>query len=213
MENEIIEKNIGLIKSCISRFPYRISDYDDLFQAGCLGLTKASIKFDESRGTKFSSYAVPYILGEIKDFFDKNSKIKVSKIIKRNYRAIKSEKENFIKIHNREPSLNEISENLKISVEDILEALEYSQPILSTDNDTRLDLSFEESHEKDISEKVDVQAAIRSLNNVERQIVNMRFFKLKTQSDSAKALGMTQVQISRKEKKILKELRKKLLTF
>lgn len=210
MNNKIVENNIGLVKSCISRFSYHISDYDDLFQAGCLGLTKASIRFDNMRGTKFSSYAVPYILGEIKNFFDKNGKVKVSKITKKNYRLIQNKKEEFIKTYNREPSLKEISEILNISIEEILEALEYSKPILSTDEDNNLNSSFEESHEKNVSDKIDVQKAIKSLNEIERKIINMRFFKLKTQSDSAKILGMTQVQISRKEKKILKILREKL---
>ena len=210
MNNKIVENNIGLVKSCISRFSYHISDYDDIFQAGCLGLTKASIRFDNMRGTKFSSYAVPYILGEIKNFFDKNGKVKVSKITKKNYRLIQNKKEEFIKTYNREPSLKEISEILNISIEEILEALEYSKPILSTDEDNNLNSSFEESHEKNVSDKIDVQKAIKSLNEIEQKIINMRFFKLKTQSDSAKILGMTQVQISRKEKKILKTLRTKL---
>lgn len=210
MKNKIVENNIGLVKSCISRFSYHISDYEDIFQAGCLGLTKASINFDDMRGTKFSSYAVPYILGEIKSFFEKNGKIKVSKIVKKNYRDIQREKEKFIKLNNREPSLKEISEILNISIEETLEALECSKPILSTDEDNNLNSSFEESHEKKVSEKIDVQKAIRDLGEIERKIINMRFFKLKTQSDSAKILGMTQVQISRKEKKILQILRKKL---
>ena len=210
MNNKIVENNIGLVKSCISRFSYYTSDYDDIFQAGCLGLTKAALKFDNTKGTKFSSYAVPYILGEIKTFFDKNVKIKASKVIKKNHREIQREKEKFIKIYNREPSLKEISKILNISIEEILEALEYSKPILSTDEDNNLNLSFEESHEKNVSEKIDVQEAIKSLNSTDQKIINMRFFKLKTQSDSAKILGMTQVQISRKKKKILQILRKKL---
>lgn len=210
MKNKYIEGNIGLVKSCISKFSYQYSDYDDLFQAGCLGLIKASKKFDEKRGTKFSSYAVPYILGEIKNYFYENRKIKVSKIINKNYNAIKIHKEEFIKRFNREPTLSEISENLKISIEDIVQALESSQLVQSSDENENYDLFFEESHEKDISKKIDVQSAIKSLDETEQKIVKMRFFEFKTQDYTAKELKMTQVMVSRKEKKILKNLRAKL---
>lgn len=210
MKNKYIEENIGLIKSCVSKFSYRYSDYDDLFQVGCLGLTKAFKKFDEKRGIKFSSYAVPYILGEIKNYFSENRKIKVSKIINKNYNEIKNQKEEFVKKYGREPTVSEISEMLKISIEDVVQALESSQLVESYDKDENRDILFEESHEKNVSQKVDIQNAIESLGEIERQIVKMRFFELKTQDYVAKKLKMTQVMISRKEKKILNHLRVKL---
>lgn len=125
MKSKYIEDNIGLVKSCISKFSYQHCDYDDLFQAGCLGLTKAYKKFDDKRGTKFSSYAVPYILGEIKNYFSENRKIKVSKIIKKNYSLINKHKETFIKVYNRGPTLKEISEKLGMSIEDIIQRRYY----------------------------------------------------------------------------------------
>ncbi len=210
MKNKYIEENIGLIKSCVSKFSYRYSDYDDLFQVGCLGLTKAFKKFDEKRGIKFSSYAVPYILGEIKNYFSKNRKIKVSKIINKNYNEIKNQKERFVKEYGREPTVSEISEMLKISIEDVVQALDSSQLVESYDEGKNRDILFEESHEKNVSQKVDIQDAIKSLDKIEQQIVKMRFFELKTQDYVAKKLKMTQVMISRKEKKILNHLRVKL---
>ena len=209
--SEIVEKNIGLVKSCISKFSYQKTDYDDIFQAGCLGLIKASMKFDENRGTKFSSYAVPYIFGEIKNFFSENSKIKISKIIKKNYNSIKSEEENFINTYKREPTLKEISEILNLSIEDIVQALESVQFVSSVDDDNEKGFcSFEESHEDLVSEKIDIEKAIKSLNEKDQKIINMRFFEQKTQSYLAKILGMTQVQVSRREKKIIEYLRSKL---
>ena len=210
MKNKYIEDNIGIVKSCISKFSYQYCDYDDLFQAGCLGLTKAYKKFDEKRGTKFSSYAVPYILGEIKNYFSESRKIKVSKIINKNYNMISKQKEEFIKIYNREPTLREISEKLGMSIEDIVQALESSQTVISSNEQENNDLLFEESHEKYVSQKIDIQNALKTLDETEQQIVKMRFFDLKTQDYTAKQLNMTQVMISRKEKKILKYLREKL---
>lgn len=181
-----------------------------MFQAGCLGLTKAYKKFDDKRGTKFSSYAVPYILGEIKNYFSENRKIKVSKIIKKNYSLINKHKETFIKVYNRGPTLKEISEKLGMSIEDIIQALESSQIIVSSNEQKNYDTLFEESHEKYVSQKIDIQNAIKTLDETEKQIVKMRFFNFKTQDYTAKKLNMTQVMISRKEKKILNYLREKL---
>lgn len=207
----IIEQNIGLVKSCVSKFLFKNSDYDDIFQAGCLGLTRAAKKFNPEFGTKFSSYAVPFILGEIKNFFNNNNKIKLSRNNQKIYKIINTEREEFCIKNNREPTLNELSEKLNIPVENILEALESHQNIISIEENNLIcekkSNIFEESHEKYINTKIDIRNAINKLNNIDKKIINMRFFELKTQSDSAKILGMTQVQVSRREKKILKNLR------
>jgi RNA polymerase sporulation-specific sigma factor len=210
----IIEQNIGLVKSCVSKFLFKNSDYDDIFQAGCLGLTRAAKKFNPEFGTKFSSYAVPFILGEIKNFFSNNNKIKLSRNNQKIYKIINTEREEFCIKNHREPTLNELSEKLNIPAENILEALESHQNIISIEeNDLTCEKKsniFEESHEKYVNTKIDIRNAINKLNNIDKKIINMRFFESKTQSDSAKILGMTQVQISRREKKILKHLRASL---
>ena len=212
MLNNIIEQNIGLVKSCISKFLFKSSDYEDIFQAGCLGLTRAAKKFDPNFGTKFSSYAVPFILGEIKDFFHNNNKLKLSRNHQRIYNMINIEKEKFYNENNREPTLCELSERLGISTEDILEALESHQTVSSIDDDNYSEKSeiSEESHEKLVNTRIDIRNAIDRLSPEDQKIIKMRFFESKTQSDSAKILGMTQVQISRREKKILKYLRASL---
>lgn len=209
INNEFIEQNIGLVKSCISKFFINNSDYDDIFQAGCLGLTRAAKTFDNNRGIKFSTYAVPFILGEIKNFFHSNKKIKVSRNLQKTYKLVSSEQESFLKENNRLPTLSEISEKLNISIEQILEALESQNNIDSIDDENfnLKSISYEESYEKLISERIDICEAISKLNDVEQKIIKLRFFNHKTQSCSAKILGMTQVQISRKEKKILQKLR------
>ena len=208
----IIEQNIGLVKSCVSKFLFKNSDYDDIFQAGCLGLTRAAKKFNPEFGTKFSSYAVPFILGEIKNFFSNNNKIKLSRNNQKIYKIINTEREEFCIKNNREPTLNELSEKLNIPVENILESLESHQSVSSIDNDNyseKTEIS-EESHEKFVDTKIDIRSAIDKLSPEDQKIIKMRFFESKTQSDSAKILGMTQVQISRREKKILKHLRASL---
>ena len=214
INNEFIEQNIGLVKSCISKFFINSSDYDDIFQAGCLGLTRAAKTFDDNRKTKFSTYAVPFILGEIKNFFHSNKKIKVSRNIQKICKLINSEQELFIKENNRLPTLSEISKRLNISLEQILEALE-SQNSIDSINDEKFNeknISYEESYEILVSEQIDICEAIKKLSDIEQKIIKLRFFNHKTQSYSAKILGMTQVQISRKEKKILQKLRSSLQT-
>ena len=210
--NEFIENNIGLVRSCVSKFFYNGSDYDDIFQAGCLGLTRAAKLFDEKRGVKFSTYAVPFILGEIKDFFHNNKKLKISRNIQKIYKLVSAEQEKFYDINHRSPSLSEISKNINVPVEQILEALESQNSVESIDDETfnEKNLSYEESYDKIVSQKIDVHKAIEKLNNIDKKIIFLRFFNLKTQKDSAKSLGMTQVQISRREKKILKNLRSNL---
>ena len=214
LDEEIVEKNIGLVKSCISKFSFKTSDYDDLFQSGCLGLTRAAQNFDLSRGTKFSTYAVPFILGEIKNFFYSNRKLKVSRDNRKIYNLINLEQERFLEKNHRMPSISELSKNLDISSEKIIEVIENHNSVLSIDDDENLNTLnkvSEESHEKLVLEKLDIQKAIESLDTIDKKIMNMRFFEFKTQSNCAKILGLSQVQISRKERKIIKKLRLAIL--
>ena len=212
MIDEVVKENIGLVRSCVSKFFFKNLDYDDVFQAGCIGLTRAAQKFDASKGTKFSTYAVPFIFGEIKNFFHSNRKFKIGRDSDKLYSLIKSEQNSFFENNGRDPSLSEISEILNVSIEDILESIESHKDISSMDEDDSNLKSqiFEESHEKSVSEKIDIRNAIENLSDKDKKLINLRFFEFKTQSDSAKILGMSQVQISRREKKILKILRSKL---
>ena len=211
MINKTIESNIGLVKSCVSKFHCQPSDYEDVFQAGCLGLIRATKRFSHSCGVKFSTYAVPFILGEIKNFFHDNSKIKINKNLRKNYFVVKSAREFFCRTNGREPTLNETSAMTNLPVEAILESLNSQKEVVSYDDISLPELkSHEKSHDERISNKIDVHNAIRNLSNMDKKILNMRFFQFKTQTDSAKILGMTQVQISRREKKILKFLRSQL---
>ena len=119
MIDEVVKENIGLVRSCISKFFFKNLDYDDVFQAGCIGLTRAAQKFDSSKGTKFSTYAVPFIFGEIKNFFHSNRKFKIGRDSDKLYSLIKSEQNSFFENNGRDPSLSEISETLNVSIEDI----------------------------------------------------------------------------------------------
>lgn len=214
LNNKIVEENIGLVKSCISKFSFKFSDYDDLFQAGCLGLTRAAKSFDVSRGTKFSTYAVPFILGEIKNFFYSNRKLKVSRDNRKIYSLINSEQEKFFLENNRFPSLSELSKILNLSSEKIIEVIENYNSVTSIDDDeniSNINKVSEESHENFVSKKIDIRKAIEKLDNIDKKIINMRFFEFETQSDCAKILGLSQVQISRKEKKIIQKLRLEIL--
>ena len=185
-----------------------------IIQAGCLGLTKAFKAFDNARGTKFSTYAVPVILGEIKQLFRENSSLKVSRALKDLALKINRETEKFLSQYGRSPSISELSTILGETGENIFEALEASQIPLSLtvkcDNkDEEIDVPIDSEEEK-ISAKLSLTKAIEELNAVDKNLIILRFFHGKTQSQTAKILGLNQVAVSRKEKTILKTLRTKL---
>ncbi len=214
VKNNCIEDNIGLVYACAKRFVNRGIEYDDIVQAGCLGLTKAFRAFDKTRGTQFSTYAVPVILGEIKQLFRENSSLKVSRALKDLSLKISRETEKFLSQYGRSPSISELSTILGESKENIFEALEASQTPLSLtvkcDNtDEEIDVPIASEEEK-ISAKLSLAQAIGELNEIDKNLIILRFFKGKTQTQTAKILGINQVAVSRKEKVILKTLRAKL---
>lgn len=214
VKNSCIESNIGLVHACAKRFANKGIEYDDIIQAGCLGLTKAFKAFDNARGTKFSTYAVPVILGEIKQLFRENSSLKVSRALKDLALKINRETEKFLSQYGRSPSISELSTILGETGENIFEALEASQTPLSLtvkcDNkDEEIDVPIDSEEEK-ISAKLSLTKAIEELNAVDKNLIILRFFHGKTQSQTAKILGLNQVAVSRKEKTILKTLRTKL---
>lgn len=213
--DKIVNENLGLVHSCAKRFKGRGIEYDDLFQAGCIGLVKAIDNFDNSRGLKLSTYAVPVILGEMKRLFRDNNPIKVGRSLKELSLKTTREVNRFIAEKGREPTINELSEILDVSPQLISDALDIAvQPLSLTiyndDGESQIDIPIEAPEIK-TTELLSLHQVLNELSDIDRSIISMRFFKNKTQSQTANALGMTQVQISRREKKILLSLRKKLL--
>ena len=212
--DEIITSNLGLVHACCKRFAGRGIEYDDLFQAGSLGLIKAVDGFDESKGLKLSTYAVPVILGEIKRLFRDGGSVKVSRSLKELALKVTRLSAELSKKLDREPSVSELADNLGITPEEVSEALCSAQPTVSLTYDcdgeeSQLDLPVE-SHENSISDKIGLEQIIRTLPEKDRELINLRFYKSCTQQQTAQNLGMTQVQVSRREKAILCSLRKKL---
>lgn len=209
--DRFIETNLGLVHSLCKRFVGRGIEYDDLYQAGCMGLIKATDAFDESRGLCFSTYAVPVILGEIKRLFRDGGAVKVSRSIKELGLKITYEKQKLEQKLCREPKISEIAEALGIGAEEVTEALCASQPTLSLtyeSEDGICEIGLPTvSTEDEISDKLLIDFAMDKLSDAERKIVELRYYKSFTQNKTAKLLNMTQVQVSRAEKKILAKLR------
>lgn len=210
-----IEEHFGLVHLCCQRFRKRGVDYDDIFQCGCIGLIKAAKNFDISKEVKFSTYAVPVILGEVKAFFRNNSPLKVSRGIKDLSNKIKIEEEKFVSTYSREPTINELSRILNTDIEHILEALEINKPVISLDdtNNNNSDQPNEISiqfDEENISLRLSIKKILDTFECQDRSLIYLRFFKGITQSKIAEKLGMTQVQVSRREKVLLRLLRDRL---
>ncbi len=208
---EFIKENLGLVHSICRRFNGRGIEYDDLYQAGCVGLVKAADAFDESRGFAFSTYAVPVIMGEVRRLFRDGGAVKVSRGIKElNLKIIKAN-EVLHQKENREPTVNEIAQFLGVSAEDVSEAICASQATVSLtvqndDGINEIDLPTVD-HQDEINNKILIEYAVQNLNENEKLIIKYRYYDLLTQSKTAKALNMTQVQISRAEKRILAKMR------
>lgn len=208
--NELVENNVRLVHSCCKRFAGRGIEYDDIFQVGCIGLMKAADGFDETRGLCFSTYAVPTILGEIKRLFRDTGAIKVSRSIKELSLKIQRERDSIEK-SGGEATVSEIAAKLNVSDEEVAQAVSASRQVLSLtyeneDGIGELQLPTE-SYEEDICAKILIDDAIKKLNSEEQDIIRLRYFDEKTQTESAAILGISQVQVSRKEKKALEKLR------
>lgn len=208
-EEEIIRENMGLVKSIAVRFVGRGQDIEDLIQIGSVGMLKAVRGYDESTGNAFSTYAVPMIVGEIKRFLRDDGLIKVSRDAKRNYRRLIRCKEEFVRENGYEPKMSTICDMTGITEEDAVYAMEACSGTVSLSEKIGGDdgMSVEEMCEDekigDITEKIALMQAIDSLETTDRKIIIMRYFKGMTQSEVAKILGMTQVKVSRTEKKII----------
>lgn len=208
---EFIQNNLGLVHSICKRFSGRGIEYDDLYQAGCIGLIKATDAFDQTKGFSFSTYAVPVIMGEVRRLFRDGGAVKVSRSIKELYLKVSKQKLILEQILNREPTVNELAEKLGVSAEDITEALCAGQATVSltTENDdgiTETDLPTV-STEDEISDRLLLEQAFKVLEEKEVQILKCRYYNSLTQSKTAQILNMSQVQVSRVEKRILLKLR------
>ena len=212
----LVEENSGLIWSVARRFLGRGTEADDLYQLGCLGFLKAVEGFDLSYGTQFSTYAVPVILGEIKKLFRDGGTVKVSRSLKELSLRINAAREHHSKLCGAEPTLSQLAEELGESVENITLAIQAAQPALSLtpenreESDRQMDIPVE-SPEEELADKIGLAEVLKSLPEEDRLIIQLRFYGGKTQSDTAKLLHTTQVQISRRERKILKVMRDRLL--
>lgn len=217
----LVERNVGLVWSIVRRFQNRGYENDDLFQIGSIGLIKAIHKFDTGFDVKFSTYAVPMIIGEIKRFIRDDGIIKVSRSLKEMSNKARVTKEIMTKELGREPTVSEIALRLETTPEELVMAMEagYSpeslynvvnegdnSPILLID---RINSSGDDN-EIDLIDKIALRQVLDTLQPRERQIIILRYFKEKTQVQIAKMLGISQVQVSRIEKKILEDIRKKI---
>ena len=218
--NKLIEANLPLVTSISKKFTNRGYEDEDIYQIGCMGLVKAIKNFDEKYNVKFSTYAVPMIIGEIKRFLRDDGMIKVSRNVKSLAKKLHFDKEALTKELNREPTVEELAQFSGMDKEEILFALESSasmqylyevihqddgSPVLLIDK-----LSENAIEDKNITEKLALKEALRNLDTKSRQIIVLRYFKDKTQIQVAKMLGISQVQVSRIEKKVLQEMRKQL---
>lgn len=218
--NKLIEMNLPLVSSISKKFLNRGYEYEDIYQIGSIGLIKAINNFDLTYNVKFSTYAVPMIIGEIKRFLRDDGMIKVSRNVKSLARKVHFYKEILTKKLKRSPTIDELAEYANVDKEEILFAIESSNslqylydtihqddgaPVLLIDK-----LSEKGVDDSNVIERIALKEALRSLDNKARQIIMLRYFKDKTQVQVAKMLGISQVQVSRIEKKVLFEMRKKL---
>ncbi len=213
--NLVVEKNLGLVHACAKRFRGRGVEYDDLFQAGCVGLIKAANNFDESKGFSFSTYAVPVILGEIKRIFRDGGAVKIGRTLKEKSRTALAVREELAALLGREPTVNELAEKMKIDSTEAAMLLNVSMPVMSLtggdENESQLDIPVD-SPENKISDSLALEQVLMSLEEKDRKMIELRYYSGMTQSKTAMQLGMTQVQVSRREKAVLEIIRKKLTT-
>lgn len=216
---KIITNNSGLVWSIVNRFLGRGYSKEELYQIGCIGLIKAIQRFDVKFEVKLSTFAVPYIMGEIKRFLRDDGPIKISRSIKELGIKIREIQRDYLAKNGKDIKISEIAKILNTKVEDIAQALEASKPLDSIDeeiyegDDTQSKISKISNNKDEMGElvnKITIRNLIKELEKREQEIILLRYYKQKTQVEVAKTLGISQVQVSRIEKKILLEMRKKI---
>ena len=220
MMEKLIDANNGLIWSIVKRFDGRGYESQDLYQIGAIGLIKSIKRFDITYNVKLSTYAVPYILGEIKRFIRDDGSVKVSRSIKELAMKVKDIQNKFLRENGKEATIQEISKELKVSTEEIVQALDSLKPTISIYEDNYSDdsgkicfldaLSTNIDEQEQITNKITIKNMVENLEEREKEIIMLRYYKNKTQTDVAKILGISQVQVSRIEKKILSFMKQKI---
>lgn len=218
----VVSTNLGLVWSIVKRFTGRGYDAEDLFQLGCIGLIKAVDRFDNSFGVQFSTYAVPMITGEIKRFLRDDGMVKVSRSMKELSFAAKKKVEEFQSQEGREPTIEELSSLVGVSREELAAAMEsgaevesLQQVIYQGDGQaiTRMDhLEQDRDEQAELVDRMTVYQLVEELEENEQKLIILRFFLEQTQNQIAATLGISQVQVSRMEKRILKKMREKIIT-
>lgn len=211
-QEALVTENLRLVHACCKRFAGKGIEYDELYSAGCVGLVYAAGRFDKSMGFAFSTYAVPVIFGEIKRLFRDGGAVKVSRSLKElSLKAIRKYDELSLKL-GREPRISEIAAALEIDEAEAAEALSAAAVPLSLsycDENGGGEMEIPVSScTENTDDCISLSSAMENLGDSDKKLISMRYFAGKTQSETAKALGMTQVQVSRREKKILTALRK-----
>ncbi len=220
-QNIIVQENIGLVWSIVRRFKSRGVETEDLFQIGSIGLIKAVRKFDPSYEVRFSTYAVPMILGEIKRFLRDDGVVKVSRSLKELGQKARALRESIEKKTGRSPTIHELAEELDVEPEELVQALEAGyQPeslyrTIGENDNNPVYLIDRLSAEEDVSESnildhLSLSKALQNLDDRSRKIIYLRYFKEETQQMVADKMGISQVQVSRLEKKIMEELKSKI---
>lgn len=212
--DERIAENLGLVHACANRFRNRGLEYDDLFSAGCIGLCKAADGFDEALGFAFSTYAVPAILGEIRRLFRDGGAVKVSRTLKERARAAQKVQDALAAQWDRAPTVCEIAEKMGISEYETAELLNLAKPPLSLtefdgEDERQTDIPVP-SGEEEIQNRLALGAVLEALPDTDRKLIELRYYQGLTQVKTAEALGLSQVQVSRRERAILLEMRKRL---
>ena len=212
--DELISNNLGLVHSCANKFRNRGIEYDDLYSAGCLGLVKAADGFDETLGYRFSTYAVPAILGEIKRLFRDGGAVKVSRSLKEKSReAVRLRDELSVSL-GREPTVSELSEKLGINEFETVELLNIAVPPVSLtatdeEGERQIDIPVDFGEEQ-IHNSIGLREIFGKMPESDRRLIELRYYKGLTQTVTAEKLGLSQVQVSRRERLLLQEMRRKM---
>lgn len=212
--DELISNNLGLVHSCANKFRNRGIEYDDLYSAGCLGLVKAADGFDETLGYRFSTYAVPAILGEIKRLFRDGGAVKVSRSLKEKSRETVRLRDELSVSLGREPTVSELSEKLGINEFETVELLNIAVPpasLTATDEEgeRQIDIPVDFGEEQ-IQNSIALREIIGKMPESDRRLIELRYYKGLTQTVTAEKLGLSQVQVSRRERLLLQEMRRKM---
>lgn len=216
-QQELVQENLGLVGSIVKRFENRGYDREDLFQIGVIGLIKAVNRFDPSYEVRFSTYAVPLVMGEIRRFLRDDGLVKVSRSVRENGWKLRRSRDRLEQQLGRTATLQELADDTGISGEELALALEASEEVASIYQTVYLSdggelylvdrLADETPQEEKLLNRIAVRQLLQQLEPTERQLITLRYFEGKTQSVVAGVLGMTQVQVSRQEKRILRKMR------